>query len=447
MHEPPVSVAVIGGGILGMALAGRLRDAGLAPTILEASNAPGGLTAPAAIGSYTWDRFYHVILLSDLHLRQLLDDLGLSSRIRWRTTGVGFYTDGRLHSLSSNLDYLKFRPLSLIDKARLAATILLASRTTDPGPLEEVLADTWLLRRSGRRVFEKIWLPLLKAKLGENHRIASAAFIWAIIARLYAARRSGMKREMFGYVDGGYAVILQALQALLEARGVPTLTGWTVSRVHDDDAGVEVQTSTGLSRRFDAAVFTLPCSRIAEACPQLSVGEQERLRGVVYQGIACASMLTRHPLANFYVTNITDGWVPFTGVIEMTSLVERERFGGNSLIYLPRYMTQDDPYWDRSDAEIRDEFLHALERMYPHFRRDDVLAFHVSRAREMLAVTTLRYTSERLPPVSTSLPHVFIANSAQIAAGTLNVNETLGVAYQASGRIVNALRSRSADGD
>jgi protoporphyrinogen oxidase len=115
-------------------------------------------------------------------------------------------------------------------------------------------------------------------------------------------------------------------------------------------------------------------------------------------------------------------------VIEMTALVDRARFGGNSLVYLPRYLAQADPEWARSDDEVREEFLAALERMYPAFRRDDVLAFHVSRVRYVLAVSTLDYSTVALPPVRTSLSNVFVANSAQIANGTLNVNETIGLA-------------------
>ena len=40
-----------------------------------------------------------------------------------------------------------------------------------------------------------------------NSEVA-ASFIWATIQRLYAARRSGLKKEMFGYVPGGYAHVL-----------------------------------------------------------------------------------------------------------------------------------------------------------------------------------------------------------------------------------------------
>jgi protoporphyrinogen oxidase len=162
----------------------------------------------------------------------------------------------------------------------------------------------------------------------------------------------------------------------------------------------------------------------------LTPAEQDRLKSVVYQGIACASLLLRRPLAGYYVTNITESWVPFTAVIEMTALVDRSAFGDNSLVYLPRYLTQNDPFWQRSDAEVKEQFLAALERMYPHFRREDVLAFEVSRVREVLAVSTLHYTAQKLPPVRTSLEHVFIVNSAQIANGTLNLNETIGLANQ-----------------
>jgi len=170
----------------------------------------------------------------------------------------------------------------------------------------------------------------------------------------------------------------------------------------------------------------------------------ERLKSVVYQGIVCASLLLERPLADYYVTNITDDWVPFTGIIEMTTLVDTERFGGRSLVYLPRYLAQDDAFWSSSDAEIRELFVSALERMYPHFRREQVLAFQVSRVREVLAVSTLDYTAKRLPALATSLPDVSIVNSAQIANGTLNVNETVGLANAQAAALAGRLRTATA---
>ena len=421
------SIGIVGGGVLGMTLAHRLSAQGHAVTLIEGAAAPGGLAAPQELGGYTWDRFYHVILLSDLNLRAVLDELGIGDRLRWGTTKTGFFVDGKLLSFSTTIDFATFPPLNLLDKARLALTILYASRVTDFRALERIPVTDWLRKLSGRRTFERIWLPLLKSKLGENYRQASAAFIWAIIQRMYAARRSGLKREMFGYVDGGYDVVLKAFRERLERDGTVLRTGVPAAQVVNDERGATVTLANGEALAFDRVILTVACGRAAAMLPQLPAADTARLAKVVYQGIACASVLLEQPLAPYYVTNITDP-APFTAVIEMTALVDRERFGGNALVYLPRYLVQDDAFWAKSDDAIREEFLAALERMYPAFRRSHVKAFHVSRVREVLALSTLGYSDEALPPVRTALEHVFLVNSAQIAAGTLNVNETIGLA-------------------
>lgn len=431
----PCRVGIVGGGILGLELAARLQAEGCAVTVFEGASQSGGLAAPAPIGSYSWDRFYHVILASDSYLRAFLEELGLTERLRWGNTRTGFYVDGRLHSLSSTIDFLRFPPLSLVQKARLGATIWHASRIKDWRRLESILATEWLQTWSGRRTVEQIWLPLLRAKLGDNYRHASAAFIWAIIARMYSARRSGMKREVFGYVDGGYATILRACEDRLRRLGVEVRSGRPVVRVGDLGEGVLLDFAEGQSAQVDRVILTIPCSRIADLCPHLTAAERNRLRRVTYQGIICASLLSRKPLEGYYITNITDARVPFTAVIETTSLVDRAAFGGNSLIYLPRYAAQHDPLWEKSDAEIERAFVPALQRMYPQVKAADVVAFQVSRVRDMLAVSTLRYSDDLLPPVRTSLPNVFIVNSAQIAHGTLNVNETLALAAAKSAEL------------
>jgi protoporphyrinogen oxidase len=439
----PSSVGIVGGGMLGMTLARRLQAQGARVTIIEGASRSGGLVTPCSFGGFTWDRFYHVILRTDSHLIGLLEELGLEDRLRWAPTRTGFYIDGRLHSLSSSLDFALFPALSPIDKLRLAATVFRAARVRDWRPLEAIRAVDWLRRWSGRRTVERIWLPLLRAKLGANAEQASAAFIWAIIARLYGARRSSMKRESFGYVEGGYDTILARLEADLETAGIVRRYGERVARVASDDEGVTLSLQGGESLHFDAVVLTVPCGQISALCPQLTDAERARLKGVTYQGIVCTSLLLKRPLADYYVTNITDAWVPFTAVVEMTTLVDRSTFGGNSLVYLPRYVTQDDPLWQQGDASVQRTFVAALERMYPHFRADDVLAWQVSRVREMLAVSTVGYSHNLAPPVATTIRNVFIVNSAQIVNGTLNVNETLGLAEEKLPELRRRLRARS----
>lgn len=433
------TVLVVGGGVLGLTLADDLARRGHRPVVLESAGSPGGLASSETIGGYEWDRFYHVILESDLHLRGLLQQIGLADALRWGTTRTGFYAQGRLHSLSSSIDYLRFPLLGLADKVRLGATILRASHTSDWQSLEAISVADWLRRWSGRRVFERLWLPLLRSKLGEHWRDTSAAFIWAIIRRMYAARRSGLKTERFGYVEGGYQQILSALVGAAEAHGVTIRCNARVSEVRRSGEAVEVRLATGERLTANAAVLTVPCGTIATLCPTLTSPERDRLGRVLYLGVVCGAVLLKRPLADYYVTNITDPGLPFTGVIEMTSLVDRSRFGGHHLVYLPQYLSQQAAEWRSSDAELRERFLAGLDRMYPGFSREDVIDFKISRAKEVLAVSTLNYSRDAMPKVSTSLSGVFIVNSAQIAAGTLNVNETIGVARSGAESVAGAL--------
>lgn len=435
------SFGIIGGGMLGMTLAMRLRQAGFEVTIFEAAPQCGGLAAPWDLGPVTWDRHYHVTLYSDTALRALLAELGLADELTWVTAKTGFYVEGMLHSLSHVADFVRFPPLSLLEKARLANTILTASRIEDWTPLERVTAVEWLTRHSGRRTVEKLWLPLLRAKLGVYAERASAAFIWAVIKRMYAARRTGAKRERFGYVSGGYDRILRRFEERLKTDGVTIRTACRVQHIEHENGQVRVLHDGG-EDRFDVAAVTLAAPLAARLCPSLTAKERAYCQGVEYQGIVCASLLTRKPLSPYYITNITDRWVPFTAVIEMTALVDPSAFGGRSLIYLPKYAPASDQVFSLNDEECRSLFFRALERMYPHFSRDDVEAFRVSRVPFVMPVPTLRY-SERLPPVRTSVPGLYLMNSAHIVNGTLNVNETVMLAERASQTLIAHAASKS----
>ena len=414
--------------MLGLAAAWRLAERGERVTLLEAAPVLGGLTSCWSLGDVTWDRFYHVTLLSDTRLRALLDEIGLEKEIRWVTTRTGFYCDGKLHSLSSSFEFLKFPPLSLLQKFRLGGTIFYASKLRDVYALEKIPVADWLRKLSGRSTYEKIWLPLLKAKLGEAYQRTSAAFIWSYIDRMYKARRSGMKREMFGYVPGGYQRILQTLAEKLKERGVEILTSSPVELIQYSEVDHDLKvTCGGPSQRtlaFDRVVNTAPSPIISRSCPALNADEQKRLASAEYIGVVCTSLLLDRPLGGYYVTNITDSGIPLTGVIEMGSIVAPEYLGGNYLVYLPRYLMADDPGLDEPTESIHERCLATLEKMYPKFHRSQVRAIQTARAKHVMALPTLNY-SQQLPPVVTSMPGYYILNSAQITKGNLNVNETI----------------------
>src|SRR5437667_8361017 len=132
------SWGIVGGGILGMTLALRLAKHGPCVTLFEGASQLGGLASSWQLGDIVWDRHYHVTLLSDTSLRALLAELGLEQDIQWVETRTGFYTDGRLYSMSNTLEFLRFPPLGLLDKLRLGATIFYASRVRNWQKLETI---------------------------------------------------------------------------------------------------------------------------------------------------------------------------------------------------------------------------------------------------------------------------------------------------------------------
>lgn len=444
--SPGLHWGIIGGGLLGMTLAWELAKRGHDVSVFEAGSETGGLASPWQLGDVIWDRHYHVTLASDSTLRALLKELGLDHHMRWRQTRTGFYTRDRLYSFSGAADYLRFPLLNPMEKLRFGLAIRRAARLESPEAIEHLTVEEWLTRISGRGVFEKMWLPLLRAKLGDDYRSTSASFIWATIRRMFAARRSGLREEQFGYLPGGYSRMLATFSDALKKAGVELAVNAPAREIAGlPDGGVEVRYRDRTRKQFDRVVVTAPAPLAATLCPQLEANEIHALQNVEYLGIICMSLLLRRPLSDFYITNIADEAIPLTGIIEMSALVDRRQFGGRSLVYLPRYLRPDDRMFEQSDEHTEAQFLDALQRVHPSLDRNDVLACRISRVRHVFP-RPLAGSVHGAPPIDTSIPGVHLLNSAHIRCGTLNVNETVQLAQEQAGRLHELARSNREQG-
>lgn len=430
------SYGIVGGGVMGMTLALRLAQKGHKVTIFESGPELGGLASSWKMNEVEWDKFYHVILLSDFYTRNLLTEIGVEKDIRWVETKTGFYIDGKLYSISNIIEFLKFPTLNLWDKFRLGITIVAASKIQNWKRLEQVTVTEWLKKWSGNKTYKQIWLPLLRAKLGNSYKKTSAVFIWATIQRLYGARRSGLKKEMFGYVAGGYKSVIEAFKNTLISLDVDILTKTSVTEVTGSGNGkVNIHTCNNNKNEYDNVIVTLPSALAEKVCTGLTTFESQRLKEIEYLGVICVSVLLKDSISDYYVTNITDSRVPFTGVIEMTALINKQEMSGKSLVYLPKYVTENDPMFEKSDHEIRTYFTESLLRMYPHLAAESIEFTGVARAKHVITVAKLNY-SDTLPEIKTTVPGLYIVNTAQIKDGTLNVNETVKVAETKLGVIL-----------
>lgn len=442
---------VVGGGIMGLSLAYYLQQRGYGVELFEKGTQLGGLATHHDFGPFTWDRFYHCILPSDRELITFLGELGLADVLRWNVTKTGFFADEQLYSVSNALEFLRFPPLSLLDRLRLGYTILACSRIRDWRPLEAQPVEEWLGRLSGRRTFEKIWKPLLMAKFGEAYQRASAVNIWATIRRMFSARQEGLKKESLGFVSGGYHTILERIRERLEAGAGASMPparlhlGIDVQGAQRVDAeggrvAWEVTTDRG-PRRVDRLVFTTPTALTSRILGRpLSSGPTGGR--VDYVGVVCLVLLLRRSLSPYYVINIADREVPFTGVIEMSNLIKTEETAGRHLVYVPKYAPPGDPLYDLPAEEVLARFLPGLRKMFGGPSDAEIEAFSVQRA-PYVQPLQVRHYSEQIPPMEGDEEGLFFVNSAQLVSSNLNNNEVIRHARAAAQALDEGVRHAS----
>lgn len=425
-----MNIGVIGGGLMGLALAEHLSTSGHQVQIFEKGEQLGGLATWQQFDQFVWDKFYHVILPTDEALVGLIEGIGLGEDLQWRKTGTGVFVDGQMHSVSSTAEFLTFKPLSLWSKFRLGLTILYGASLNDWRKLENITVEDWLVRYSGRTTYEKFWRPLLLAKLGESYQRVSAVFIWTYIKRLYSARSSAAKAEHMGYVKGGYRSVFQRLETRLLARGAEIKAGTGVSRiVARGDNAIEVQTDQGDVHAFDKVIYTGPAGLLQKVADTGLIDQTSSGETVEYLGVVCVALVTRIPVTEFYTVNIADERVPFTGLIGMSTVVDLEETQGLHLTYLPKYVLSTDEYLRRPDEEITEEFLQGLQHMLPDFPRDAIVEVRVHRAERVQPLQVLNY-SDIAPRVATRHPSFYVVNTAQFVSNTLNNNEVVSLVNQ-----------------
>ena len=402
----PLRVAVLGGGIGGLASAYFLAKAGHRPVVFESSTQLGGLGTHFEHHGVTLDRYYHVILDSDAELIGLIGELGLADQLHWSETGMGFLVDGRLYGFNSPLDLLRFGALGLPDRLRTGLGALYITKLKRRGvDLDEVRAVDWLRRLFGPRVFERIWDPLLRAKFGDRRDGLPAYWVWNTLNR----EKDG-GQEVKGSLRCGYRGLADALHDALIARGAEVRVRCPVNAIAESADGVRVTTGGG-TERFDAIVSTLPLpllSRVAQG----ALGAAVPLPELAYQGVVNALVVSRSRLERFYWTAVVDSRFPFQGVVETTHVIKPEWIGGRHLYYLMNYCDAGSELYNRSDDVIAGQATAGLATLYPRFQRDDVEAVYVFRAPHVEPAWTLGYLRRR-PAARVGASRLYLCTTAQ----------------------------------
>ncbi len=418
-----MKVGIVGGGIMGISLGYFLSRQGVHVEVFEASPVMAGLAGPLELeDGAAIDRFYHVILSSDSHLRDLSLELGLTDRLRFRETKMGFYDKGRIYSMNSTVEFLRFPLIGWLDRFRLGLTVLYAQLVRDWQSLESISVEDWLVRWSGRRTFNNIWRPMLRAKFDGGFENTPATYIWSRLVRMKSTRGGANQKEEAGYLVGGYITLLQAMAQQIEAAGGKIHTNCPVQEIVIEQGkarGLRLTSNPAEMLPFDAVVATSQVPVFSRLIPNASPEYHQLLGQTDYLGIVCPIMVLDRPLTGYWTLNITDESIPFTGVIETTTYIDPDDVGGHHLVYLPKYTAPGSQWQQLSDDEIRQIWLKHLKTMFPDFDERRIRYFVVQRARYVEPLHGLN-NAHLIPAIKTPVEQLYLATTAQIYPALTN---------------------------
>src|SRR5205085_5645482 len=103
-----------GAGFTGLAAGYELASRGEKVVVVEKDSMVGGLASGFKVGPHTLERFYHHWFTNDLHVMDLIRDIGCEDQVVFRPTRTGMYHANTIFRLSTPLDLLRFSALSFI---------------------------------------------------------------------------------------------------------------------------------------------------------------------------------------------------------------------------------------------------------------------------------------------------------------------------------------------
>jgi squalene-associated FAD-dependent desaturase len=393
-----VTIAVVGGGLAGIAAALELADAGAEVTLYEARPKLGGATFSIEREGLWLDNGQHVFVRCCTEYRCLLQRLGVESQVvlQDRLSIPVLAPDGRRGSLERAAlpaplhlapSLLGFPFLSAWERLRLApAALALTLIDLDDPALDRQTFGEWLRARGqSDRAVAALWnlitLPTVNLPADEaSLALGAKVFKTGLLDRPDAG-------------DLGYAAVpLQQLHGDAAARAL-------------EAAGVEVRLRSAVSSLdelgADAVVLAVPHTAATGLLPPGAVD-------------ADPSALGSSPIVNLHVVydrRVTDldfaaGFdTPVQFVFDRT-----ESSGLDRGQYLAVSISGAAGYEQRSVEELRSEFEPALAGLFPAARSAQVERFFVTREPE----ATFRGTpgTARLRPgPRTGVPGLFLAGA------------------------------------
>ena len=378
------------------------------------------MTATFDFSGLSIERYYHFQCISDAAFLTVLDELQLTNKMQWVETRMGYWYQNCLQPWGNPLALLRFRGLSLVAKFRYGLHAFLATKRTNWQPLDRVEASGWIKRWVGAQAYEVLWRRLFEYKFYDYTDNLSAAWIWSRIRRIGRSRYS-LFREKLGYLDGGSATLLQAMQADIEANGGVIRLQTPVSQVVMADGRVSGVAYGGQFEAFDTVISTVPLPYVPRLMPDLPPAILAQFSALNNIAVVCVIVKLRRALTGNFWLNVNDPEMDIPGIVEYSNLRPLDCH----LVYVPFYMPGEHPKFAESDQQFLDKVRRYFKKINPALVDADFIDLRASRYRHAQPICDPGYL-DRLPPASLPVKGLWVADTSYYYPEDRGISESIG---------------------
>lgn len=412
-------IAVLGAGPMGLAVAYQLVRDGHRPVIFEADDRVGGMTAHFDFGGLSIERYYHFHCISDHAFLKVLEELGLSGRMNWVETKMGYWYQNKVQPWGNPIALLKFSGLSLVAKFRYGLHAFLSTKRNDWKPLDHVEATGWIKRWVGAEAYEVLWRRLFDYKFYDYTSNLSAAWIWSRIRRIGRSRYSLFK-EKLGYLDGGSETLLHGLRDYIQQHGGEFRLATPVSKVLMEDGRICGVEAGGEQFAFDKVISTIPMPYVPRLMPDLPAATLKAFGSVNNIAVVCVIAKLRKAVTENFWLNTNDPDMDIPGLVEYSNL----RPLNEHIVYVPFYMPGEHPKFQEPDQAFLDKVKRYLQKINPQLADSDFLELRASRYRYAQPICDPGYL-EHLPPVELPVQGLWAADTSYYYPEDRGISESI----------------------
>ena len=434
-------VAVIGGGVTGLAAAYHLVNNGVDVTIYERGGTLGGQVRTIEVGGNQVEIFYHHLFRSDTVVIELIKKLGHHDDLAWLPSVGAMHSETKIYPFVGALDLLRFNKVSIFSRLRLGLAALWLRYDSNWQKYEGKRASSWIKKWIGDSGYRAVWRPVLRSKFGAHFEDISMAWFWGKIYLRFASRDGILAKEKLGYLRGSFRKYIDSLAEAIQKASGTVITETAVDEILTTDNQVTGlrHSRHGISNHAtcDAMLVTTPTNIFQDIAPPAVLDSPygELLDTVQYQWASVLLLVLDRPLSDIYWLTMTDEDMPFVVTVEHTNFISSNEYDGNHIVYFSNYADPDDALMQLSVEEVLDIYMPYIKRINPEFDEEWIRSkwFFTDRAGQPVVDYLFH---ERIPPHRTPVEGLYLANNTQIYPEDRGQNYSIRMGFRAADLIL-----------